>query len=601
MSKPPPKAGITPTNPQAAVGRIPQTHATTAAQALGPQTAQPNNSKENKNKATSKNKADKVNSDATQPSVTATAQPPLLQVVVAMLTAINKSEKLDSSIRKDLENVIKFAREAEEAENLRGKDKKGHDNVSTICQAVLADLANMYMAIANQINAVQTGCNVIQENTAKVLKEVEEAKSIAKDTVDKVDKVTNTTTKIVSEANSYRDAILSRPSQTNKLKANPKVLSDMDCRAKQILIDIFDNKTDSILNKSLTSIVEKANEILESIEDADKPKDIKVLAALKARKHAILLTLNSKEAAKWLRIVPNEVAFTGKFSAESHIRERLHNLIVPRVPTTFKPGNDEHLRELEETNGLYKGTVRKAKWIKPIGRRRADQTHAYAIISLTSVDFANIIIRDRLFICGTKVRPKKQKQEPIQCMKCRCWGHFASECPSESEVCGNCRDTHRTNQCLNKSKTHCVACGDDTHASWNRNCPEFIRRCHILNERNPENAMPYFPTEYDWSLTVRPDRIPTEDKFPTKYAVNDIPIGGGRHPGPGAGQQCRGKRCNAGSKEVHGNPNHIPISRVREEGELQDEDKFWHTDRPDQDAELDYTNWNTPHDTPVWQ
>ena len=113
--------------------------------------------------------------------------------------------------------------------------------------------------------------------------------------------------------------------------------------------------------------------------------------------------------------------------------------------------------------------------------------------------------------------------------------------------------------------------------------------------------MPYFPTEYDWSLTVRPDRIPTEDKFPTKYAVNDIPIGGGRHPGPGAGQQCRGKRCNAGSKEVHGNPNHIPISRVREEGELQDEDKFWHTDRPDQDAELDYTNWNTPHDTPVWQ
>jgi len=61
--------------------------------------------------------------------------------------------------------------------------------------------------------------------------------------------------------------------------------------------------------------------------------------------------------------------------------------------------------------------------------------------------------------------------------------------------------------------------------------------------------MPYLPTGHDWSLTVRPDKIPIEDKFLTKYAVNNIPIGGSRHPGPSAGQQHRGKTCNAGSKE----------------------------------------------------
>jgi len=370
----------------------------------GPQTAQPNTLKENKGKVTSISDADKVNSDATQPSITATIQPTPLQIIVDMLIAINKNKKLDSSIKKDLENVIKFVREVEESKNLRCKGRKEHDNVSAICQAVLADLANMYMGIASQINTVQMGCNMIQENTTKVLKEVKEAKSIAKDMVNKVDKVTDTTSKIALEVNSYCNAILSRPTQTNKLKANPKVLSDMDCRAKQILIDIFDNEADSILNNSLTSIIEKANEILESIEDADKPKDIKVLAALKAQKHIILLTLNSKEVAKWLRIVPNKVAFTGKFSVELYIRERLYNLIVPRVPITFEPGNNKHLHELEEMNGLYKGMVRKAKWIKPLGRRRTDQTHTYAIISLTSVDFANIIIRDGLFICRTKVR-----------------------------------------------------------------------------------------------------------------------------------------------------------------------------------------------------
>jgi len=447
------------------------------------------------------------------------------------------------------------------------------------------------------------GCNTIQENTAKVLKEVKEAKTIAKDMVDKVDKVTDTTAKIASETNSYCDAVLSKPTQTNKSKANPKVLSDMDRRAKQILIDIFDNEADSILNKSLTSIVEKVNNSLALIEDADKPKDIKVLAALKARKHAILLTLNNKEAVNWLRFVPNEMVFTKKFLAESHIRERLHNLIVPRVPITFEPGNDNHLCELEKMNGLYKGTVRKAKWIKLMGRRRPDQTHAYAIISLASVDFANILIRDRMFICRTKVRPKKQKQEPIQCMKCHQWGHFALECPSETDVCGNCGDAHCTSHCQNKGKTHCITCKDDTHASWNRNCLEFIRRCQILDERNLENAMPYFPTEYDWSLTVRPDRIPMEDKFPTKYAVNAIPLGGGKSQGPSVGQQQRGKKCSTGGKvgkDAHINLNHILINQVREEGKLQDEDEYWHMERLSQGKELDYSDWNTPHNIPGW-
>ena len=362
--------------------------------------------KDGEGKAINKGGAPKATPDNAQPNIAAISQPTPLHIVADMLTTISKKVNLDTTVKKELEDIIKFISETVGTENSRSSEAKEHDDVSTICQAVLA---NMYMALVNQINIVQIGYNTIQENTAKVLKEVKEAKTIAKDTVDKVDKVTDTTAKIPLETNSYRNTVLSKPTQTNKSKANPKVLSDMDRRAKQILIDIFNNEADSILNKFLTSIIEKVNESLASIEDADKPKDIKVLAALKARKHTILLTLNNKEAVNWLRFVPNELAFTKKFLAESHIRERPHNLIVPRVPITFDPGNDNHLRELEKMNGLYKETVRKAKWIKLLGRRRPDQTHACAIISLASVDFANILIRDGMFICGTKVRPRKQK------------------------------------------------------------------------------------------------------------------------------------------------------------------------------------------------
>jgi len=241
----------------------------------------------------------------------------------------------------------------------------------------------------------------------------------------------------------------------------------------------------------------------------------------------VLLTLNSEEAVSWIREPYNEMTFKKAFSPEAHIRERVFNLIVLRIPVTFEPSKDKHLHEIE-ANSLNISAISKARWIKPMERRRPDQTHAYAIITLTSTDNANILIRDGLVICGTKVRPTKQKHKPMQCMKCRRWGHLVAECPSEKDTCGNCREEHHTSTCKNRNKTFCVACMEDTHASWSRSCPEFLRRCSIYDERNLENAMPYYPTTHNWSLIVRPSSLPLWERFPAKYAVNALPIAGGR-------------------------------------------------------------------------
>jgi len=352
------------------------------------------------------------------------------------------------------------------------------------------------------ISHVQASCNTIINNTSKVMKGVEETKSGTKDLACRVDKVSDTADKIALDNSLYRDALLSKPTLTNRDNADPRILSDMDCRAKQILVDIYDKDENNILTKSLTSIIDKANEAIAIIQDDCKPKEVKVITALKTCGQAVLLTLNSKEAVKWLSKPFNESEFANKFSNEAHIRERTYNLIVPRVPTTFKPSVDMNLCKIEEANSLDTKIIRKARWIKPMERRRPEQTHAYAIISLTSTESANIIIRDGLIICGTKVRPTKQKHEPLQCMKCRCWGHLAAECLAEKDVCGNCRKDHHTSTCKDRSNPFCIACNKDMHASWSRNCPEFLRRCSIYNKRNLENAMQYFPTGHDWSLTV---------------------------------------------------------------------------------------------------
>jgi len=206
---------------------------------------------------------------------------------------------------------------------------------------------------------------------------------------------------------------------THKASTDPKALGDMDCRAKQLLVDIYGDEGNATLEKSLTELIAKANEVLDGMSDADKLGKVKVKAVLKTKKNAILLMLNSKEAADWIREVGNEETFADTFSKGAHIRDREYILVVPRVPLTFKPENQLHLREIEKANSLPTRIIHKARWIKPAACRQAGQTHAHAILTIASVNIANKLIKDGLGICSSLIRPTKQKQEPIQCMKYR--------------------------------------------------------------------------------------------------------------------------------------------------------------------------------------
>jgi hypothetical protein len=122
------------------------------------------------------------------------------------------------------------------------------------------------------------------------------------------------------------------------------------------------------------------------------------------------------------------------------------------------------------------------------------------------------------------IRPEKLKQEPLQCLRCRRWGHFAANCIEPTDTCGTCGKNHCTTHYKETEKKHCVSCNTDTHASWDRNCPEFIRRSRIYDENHPENNMVYFPTDENWMLMTCSDRIPLEERFPQLFAVNSLQI-----------------------------------------------------------------------------
>ena len=145
------------------------------------------------------------------------------------------------------------------------------------------------------------------------------------------------------------------------------------------------------------------------------------------------------------------------------------------------------------------GDIVRACWIKPVARRSPSQTCGHTVLAFSMPEAANKALAHGLFICQKKVYAKKCKKEPIHCLKCHGWGHLAHDCAAPHDICGTCAQHHRTSTCTNAAHPHCVSCGIAGHASWDRNCPVFQRKCAEMNNRLEENNMPYYPTSEVWT------------------------------------------------------------------------------------------------------
>ena len=163
----------------------------------------------------------------------------------------------------------------------------------------------------------------------------------------------------------------------------------------------------------------------------------------------------------------------------------MHNVIANFIPTTFNPGNKQHLAEFHETNKTDRDTIVKMPWAKPIERRRAGQTVAHLLITVNDVNIANELILKGAIFCNYRATIEKCKRDPIRCLKCQKYArHMAHEC-TELNTCGMCRGAHMTNGCAEQNKKWCVACNSNTHLSWDRDCPTLAKKTEEFNSRNP--------------------------------------------------------------------------------------------------------------------
>ena len=373
-------------------------------------------------------------------------------------------------------------------------------------------------------------------------------KQVATDMNKTIGEATTATTHITDTAQSYKQALLQAAPQTTLVhsgrqpQSDPRLLRDIDRKERQILIDTADPK---ISNGSQAEIKEKVRSAIAAITNPLPPSDTTIIELNKLKKGGFTILFKEKEVITWLSDPEVKSKLMAGIATDAAIASRSYSVMIPRIPITFDPANDTHLREIEEVNEYPVGAIEKARWIKPEYRRTAGQKAAHAIFIFKDVTIANQCIRDGLYVCGLRIRPSRLKHEPLQCMKCRKWGHFANACLASVDTCGTCGEEHRTSECTNKGKTYCVSCKSDEHASWDRDCPEFQRRCAQYDENYPENNLTYFPTHEDWTLTPQPNRYQFQEKFPSRFGVTYLPPPRQSNRMPATGPSGRQRRQRA--------------------------------------------------------
>ena len=421
-----------------------------------------------------------------------------------------------------------FATLLQEGENQAQMSSKIADEIARRVESKLEGVIDGgLLKMSDLVDNVLINQKELQSATLVLTGKTEALQNLAQEIGNSAKEASVTTDQLSNMMTSYKEALLTAATsapranamQTVKVSEDPRLTRDLDRKSRQLLIELGKETVES---KSASELKGKIEAALSSL-DPSPPEGATVQEINKLRNRGVVIQLASKEAANWLREPFNKVAFTEKLDANAYIKDRTYPLVVPRVPISFDPQNQEHLREVETINNLAPNSVSKARWIKPMYRRHAKQTVAYATLSLNSANEANRLIRDGMYICSNRTYPKRLKYEPKQCMKCRKWGHFASDCQAKSDICGTCGENHFTKDCVDKVTRFCVACKATDHASWDRSCPEFQRKIAQFDKIHPENALTYFPTDESWTLTARPERVPLDERFPSKYAVGSLP------------------------------------------------------------------------------
>ena len=176
----------------------------------------------------------------------------------------------------------------------------------------------------------------------------------------------------------------------------------------------------------------------------------------------------------------------------------MYMLVAEYVPVLFNLDVFAAVKQVKQDNGLERGSLREARYLKQIKWRRDAQRTTHMVMGFTNHKQVNLAIRNGLIIEGKRVTFRKYRADPNRCLKCQKIGaaHRASDCKATHNVCGRCAAAHKTKECTATDVVQfkCVNCDAEGHTATDRNCPHFINKLRSLHARFPDYRYRYYPT-----------------------------------------------------------------------------------------------------------
>ncbi|KAH7907870.1 hypothetical protein BJ138DRAFT_1103956 [Hygrophoropsis aurantiaca] len=222
-----------------------------------------------------------------------------------------------------------------------------------------------------------------------------------------------------STINSYCDALLGG-TQTS---VGSPMLARAEAKSRQVLLDPVPGNDTITPTLSHAELVSKLKDALSETVIADLDNDLSptIKSVTRIRNGGIIVELDSAISAAWLKKHEVRDKFIKTLNSAVSFRDRSYSILIPFVPLIINVELDATLRAIEEENDMEKSSAVSMRWIKPAGRRHPQQRCVHAMLVLSNPDTANRLLRDGVLINSMKLHPRKDKKEPLRCVKCHHW------------------------------------------------------------------------------------------------------------------------------------------------------------------------------------
>ncbi|KIM67414.1 hypothetical protein SCLCIDRAFT_58163, partial [Scleroderma citrinum Foug A] len=207
------------------------------------------------------------------------------------------------------------------------------------------------------------------------------------------------------------------------------------------------------------------------------------------------------QTADWLRSPDRARAFISKFGSNVMLATKPFPILVEYVPICLNIDNSSALRDIECKNALPIGTIKSARWIKPIERRSPQQRRAHLALEIMKPSDANHAIKEGLVVLRPRCSACKLLPEPIRCMKCQSFegSHFTRDCTKPDDTCSTCAGNHRTKECESTSldQCRCTNCRKAGHAAWDQECPVYLEKARQYQSHIADAHYRFYPEKED--------------------------------------------------------------------------------------------------------